>query len=112
MMVLVAVSVACTIAPEFLAGRRDARVLQVVDLERADLVAHRFDVAGDLAQLAIDLGVHRLEEALQRLRGDFGERNDVLEGDVLALLFQEFDETVEMARIGQRHGVFSRRSPA
>ena len=92
---------------ELLAGGRDARVLQVVDLERADFAAHRFDVAGDLAQLAVDFRVHRLEEALQRLRRDFGERDDVLEGDVLALLFQKFDETIEVARIRQGHRLFS-----
>ena len=74
MMVLVAASVACTMAPSSSPGGGYARVPEVVGLERADLGAHRLDVAGDLAQLAIDPGVHRLEEALQRLRRDFRQR--------------------------------------
>ncbi len=89
---------------ELLAGRRDAAVLQFVDLQHADLAAHRFDVAGDLAQLAIDLRVHRLEEALQRLRGDLRQRDDVEEGDVLALLSQEVDQAIEMACVCHCHG--------
>ena len=104
MMVLVACSVGGNDRAELLAGGRDAAVLQIVDLEGADLVTHRLDVARDLAQFAIDLGIHRLEEALQRLRGDLGQLDDVVEGDVLALLFEKLDETIEIARVRQRHG--------
>ena len=69
----------------------DAAVLELVDLEDADLAAHRLDVSGDCPQLVIDLGVHRLEEALQRVGSDLGESDDVVKGDVVALLFEEID---------------------
>ncbi len=88
---------------ELLAGRRDAAVLQVVHLQRADLMPHRLDIARDLAQLAVDLRIERVEEALQRLRGNFRKRDDVVEGDVVALLLQEVDQTIEMTCIRQRH---------
>jgi hypothetical protein len=39
------------------------------------------------------------------LRGDFGKRDDIMEGDVLTLLFQEADEPFEMVRVRRRsHG--------
>ena len=89
MMVLVAVSVACTIAPSSSPADGMRVFFRSLTCSAPISVRMRLDIAGDLAQLAIDLGVHRLEEALQRLRRDLGERDDVVEGDVVALLLQE-----------------------
>src|SRR5262245_13465629 len=82
---------------ELLAGQRDAAVLEVVDLQHPDLLPHRLDVLRDLAQLAIDPGVHGMKEALQRLGRDFRQLDDVVKRDVVALLAQKVDQAVEMA---------------
>ena len=104
-MVLVAVSVALTMAPSSwpAAGMRCS--FSSLTCRAPISTRHLLDIAGDLAQLAVDRGVHRLEEALQRLRGDLGERDDVVERDVLALLLRRYSTmTVEMLLVGHSHG--------
>src|SRR5262245_38116766 len=82
---------------KLLAGQRDAAVLEVVALQHPDLLPHRLDVLRELAQLAIDPGVHGMKEALQRLGRDFRQLDDVVKRDVVALLAQKVDQAVEMA---------------
>jgi hypothetical protein len=82
----------------------EARVLERVEMQSGDLRLHRRDVVGDLAQLAMDRGVHRREHALERLRRDLGERHHVGERDVGArFLLQIGGDPVVMLLDGDSH---------